>query len=238
MFLLIILFFTGMKLKDIEMFYKSVLHSQHFRFSKNDGNSCWWDTANQEKLEQIVEHLSNPNTLERKKIREILIDNKIDSVLDAGCGVGTELTGYKANNMNVRYVGMDASNSLLEIAKSRHPDNEFMYGDVNKMPFANNSFEAVILKHILEHLPDYRPAVSEAVRITSKIVIINFFHKLLPFDYRRKHKDGFWENWYNKRKFKRFITDLPISSYEMFSTIGTSKQTAEIYVLYKQPNDS
>ncbi len=221
-----------MKLKDIEMFWKSVLHSQYFPSKEN--NSCWWDVTEQEKLEKIVRHLSDPNTKERKKIREILVKNDIYSVLDAGCGVGTELESYKSHNMDIEYVGMEKSNRMLEIAKTRHPYNKFVYGDVNEMPFPDNSFEAVILKHVLEHLPDYRSAVNEAVRVASKIVIIDFFHKLWPFDFRKRHREGFWENWYSKRKFEKFITDLPVSNYEVFTTTGTSRQTAEIYVLHKE----
>ncbi len=220
-----------MKRKDIEMFWKSVLHSVS---SKNDKeNTCWWDITDQEKLEQIVEHLSDPNTPERREIRKILVNNNIHSILDAGCGPGTELEGYKATNMDMEYIGLDMSTRMIETAKKRYPGYHFVLGDINKMQFNDCSYDAVVLKHVLEHLSDYKNAVNEAVRVASKIVIIDFFHMLWFFDYRRKHKEGFWENWYGRKKFEKFIRGLPISHYDTFRTVGTSRQTAEICVLYK-----
>lgn len=220
-----------MKFKDIEIFWKSFLHSRNNGFSKD---SCWWDYSNQKDLEKIVDQLSNTNTSEREIIQKKLIENGICSVLDAGCGVGTEFERYKAGNMNLKYVGMEKSNRMLKIAKTKHPEAIFIYGDINQMQFKDNSFDAVVLKHVLEHLPYYDKAVSEAVRVSSKLVVIDFFHKLWFFDYLNQHKSGFYENWYSKRKFLKFINKLPISGYEVINTVGTSRQTAEIYLLHKK----
>lgn len=220
-----------MKIKDIETFWKSILHS---RKNSVPRRGCWWDDSNQEDLEKIVNHLSNTNTSERKIIQRILTGNGIRSVLDAGCGVGTEFERYKISNMDIKYVGIEKSARMLEIAKTKHPEAEFIYGDVNEMPFKDSSFEAVILKHVLEHLPYYDKAVSEAVRVSSKLVIVDFFHKLWFFDYLNQHKKGFCENWYSKKKFLKFIKGLPISGYEKINTVGTARQTAEIYLLHKK----
>lgn len=220
-----------MKFKDIEMFWKSFLHSEGNCIPNND---CWWDCSDQRDLEKVVENLSNPNTSERRIIQRKLIENGICSVLDAGCGVGTEFEGYEASGMKIRYVGIDKSRRMLEIARTRHPKGRFIYGDVNQMQFKDDLFDAVVLKHVLEHLPYYDKAVSEAVRVCSKLVVIDFFHKLWFFDYINQHKDGFYENWYGKKKFLKFIEQLPISGYEVIKTTGNSRQTAEIYLLHKK----
>lgn len=223
-----------MRLKDLEIFCKSISHSAG---GKAEYSPCWWDTTSSDRLQQIVDNLSNPDTPERKKIRQILTDNNIRSVLDSGCGPGTELRSYQNVGMDLKYVGIDISEKMLKIARERNPDYLFVEGDVNRMPFADYSFEAVVLKHILEHLPYYQQALKEATRISSRIVVVNFFHMLWFFDYLAKHKDGFWENWYSRRKFEKFINTLPISRYEKFRTVGNSRQTAEIYVLFKDKGD-
>ena len=85
-------------------------------------------------------------------------------------------------------------------------------------------------------MPFYRPVVEEALRVSKDFVMIDFFHRLLPFnfDFNIHDKGGYWNNWYSRSKFENFLDTLPIRSFERISTKGTSNQTAEIYIINKK----
>lgn len=216
-------------LKDLEIFFKSLTHSV-----PPENGDCWWDSSSESNRRKMAEHLSDYNTAEHRIIREILREQGVDSVLDAGCGVGSCLGGFLEEGIRTKYTGADLSRYMLETANSRYP-GRFIRADVRTLPFADSSHEAVVVKHVLEHLEDYKKAVEESVRVASKLVVIDLFHRLLPFnrDFHLYHRDGFWENWYSRPKFEKFLRTLPLKSFDKIQTAGTSRQTAEIYVLKK-----
>lgn len=111
-------------------------------------------------------------------------------------------------------MGIDGSQKMLDIAVKKAPNVEVARGDLEKLPLRDKSFDAVVLKHILEHQPDgYENVVSEALRIARKCVIIDFFHPPLTFGpktVRIFDKKGYANNWYRKRDFERFISNVGI----------------------------
>jgi SAM-dependent methyltransferase len=63
------------------------------------------------------------------------------SVLDAGCGSGAFLRAAADHGAAVS--GIDASEALLAIARERVPDAELALGDLQRLPYADDSFDAV-----------------------------------------------------------------------------------------------
>jgi ubiquinone/menaquinone biosynthesis C-methylase UbiE len=192
----------------------------------------YWNDAPQAELSALITHLSNTEDDERRVIRHLLGENRTTSLLDVGCGPATELSGYKKYNLSLHYTGIDRSATMLREARKRHPEATFYYGDAQQLPFKDGSFDTVLLKHLLEHLPTYEPAVVEAIRVSKRLVIIDFFHHLqLPFDVKLKQR-GYWNNWYSKGKFENFISKK-VHHSERITAKSTSKKRAEIYILFK-----
>jgi len=209
------------------------------RYSERKTNGCdVWQFMPQKRFEGIVKHLSDIGTPERKLIREILGKKyglERFSILEAGCGTATELTGYKKYGFSVDYTGLDISPRMLQTARERHKDIRFVQGDVRELEFKDKSFDVVLLRHVLEHLPDYNDAVGEAVRVAKKSVIVDFFiaPTQLPFDMTFWYKQGYYENWYSKRKFDNFVDVFPLSRIDREDVVGSVGQSAMIYVLDK-----
>ena len=95
-------------------------------------------------------------------------DNCVDSargldLLDVGCGTGQSRQIYRSHAST--YTAIDLSARSLRIARSRHPDSLWIEADACAMPFANDSFDVVAFSSVLHHIPDYRPALREAVRV-------------------------------------------------------------------------
>ena len=226
--------FTTRTLRDIRKFVSSLRHSGPKRLN----GFFYWSDASKQELSNLEVHLDNIDHPERREIREILRELGVKSLLDAGCGGAVELSGYRAYGVDVEYTGLDRPSFMFKRARDNYsadPKANFVEGDLNNLSFEDNSFDAVLLKHVLEHQDDYKPAVEEAVRVASSAVIINLFQRLLPivpFDVKLWHKCGYHENWYSKSGFQSFLNGLPVN-YDMVTVDGASRQTAEIYVLKK-----
>ena len=63
------------------------------------------------------------------------------SVLDAGCGSGAFLRAAADHGAIVS--GIDASEALLAIARERVPEAELSLGDLQRLPYADDAFDAV-----------------------------------------------------------------------------------------------
>src|SRR3974377_702935 len=85
------------------------------------------------------------------------------AVVDLGCGSGvfTHLlarAGYDC-------IGLDISGKLIEVGRRKHPDLRFLQGDIEHLPFANASFDGVLLSGVVHHLPDPSRCAAEVFRV-------------------------------------------------------------------------
>ena len=88
-------------------------------------------------------------------------------VLDAGCGGG--LVARELAVAGAEVVGVDRSLGSLEVAR-RAVDRSIgsfrpVRGRLERLPFADGSFDAVVAADVLEHLPDLPAAVAELARV-------------------------------------------------------------------------
>jgi len=74
-----------------------------------------------------------------------------DNVLDLGCGNGRYFEFFKSKK--TKYIGLDNSEKLIEIAKKKYGDNNFITADALNLPFTDNSFDKVYSLAILHHFP-------------------------------------------------------------------------------------
>jgi SAM-dependent methyltransferase len=80
-------------------------------------------------------------------------------VLDAGCGSGRIFRYELAEGC--RIVGVDIGRELRD-----NPNvDERVRGDVQRLPFADASFDAVLASHVMEHLPQPELAMAEVARV-------------------------------------------------------------------------
>lgn len=92
-------------------------------------------------------------------------------VLDLGCGRGRHAHAL-GQCENVTIVGLDMKLDDLKATRegfALFPASGSAHvtcGDAYRLPFADNSFDAVVCSEVLEHLHDYRAALDEIARIT------------------------------------------------------------------------
>jgi SAM-dependent methyltransferase len=100
-------------------------------------------------------------------IRRYLPDLSEPSILDLGCAEGRTIACLRAQLGTGRYVGVELSQTLLDIAASHSPEIELLAGDVSKLPrqLDEKSFDLVSALAILEHLRQPVLAMREAYRM-------------------------------------------------------------------------
>lgn len=105
----------------------------------------------------------------------------LSSVLEIGCATG-ELIAAVPVRAGARKVGMDISAANIAVARERHPDVEFRCGDFRTG--AAETFDAVILSDVLEHVPDDAAFLRDAAAL-GRVVLVN-----LPLE----------DNWLNRNR--------------------------------------
>jgi len=84
------------------------------------------------------------------------------NLLDVATGPGS--LAAEANSLGIQCTGVDLSPGMIELAKSSHPGVEFHVADVEHLPFAEGSFDAVVCNFGLGHFPYPEASVAECVR--------------------------------------------------------------------------
>jgi SAM-dependent methyltransferase len=84
-------------------------------------------------------------------------------LLDAGCGAGgaSVLAAQRGALVN----GLDAAEAMVAIARQRVPDGDFQVGDVELLPYAGHTFDAVIAADVLPYTAQPAVALRELVRV-------------------------------------------------------------------------
>ena len=76
-------------------------------------------------------------------------------VLDLGCGNGVLLTAFPTGSVPVSYTGIDISPALVEEAKRRHPEREFLVADLTADSTWRQlgQFDFIAALAVFHHLP-------------------------------------------------------------------------------------
>jgi ubiquinone/menaquinone biosynthesis C-methylase UbiE len=89
--------------------------------------------------------------------------------LDIACG-----TGFLTRHLPGNVVGLDASASMLEVARRQAPQARFEQGDALALPFADGSFQRVFTSYFYCHLEEDERAIflAEARRVAPELVVV------------------------------------------------------------------
>ncbi|MEM0948887.1 MAG: methyltransferase domain-containing protein [Pseudomonadota bacterium] len=85
------------------------------------------------------------------------------SVLDLCCGQGNVTKALYDAGFSV--AGADFSSQMLDHARARLPEVDFIEADAQSLPFPADSFDAVTCTFGIMHIPDQPKALSEVARI-------------------------------------------------------------------------
>ncbi|NHJ84541.1 MAG: class I SAM-dependent methyltransferase, partial [Asgard group archaeon] len=72
-------------------------------------------------------------------------------VLDAGCGGGLPFTKYLSDSFEV--IGVDISETQIELAKKNVPKGQFYLKDMTQLDFPNDYFDGILAYYSIIHIP-------------------------------------------------------------------------------------
>jgi len=140
-------------------------------------------------------------------------------LLDIGCGTGLFVDRYVRNGRTA--TGLDISRKMIERARHRCAGSGFTMGTADKLPFRDNSFDAVSSLLVFTYLKNPENMLAEAYRILrpgGKIAVCTLGKKLLtrgiPVLYhisekiRVKHvvMKNFGEHYYNEQEMQELFS--------------------------------
>lgn len=101
------------------------------------------------------------------------ISPRPESMLECGCGVGSYSAVLQNLMASVQYVGVDVAPNQIDKAREMFPSACFIEASAEELPFADGDFDLVDLAAVIQHLPDYRKAIQEAVRVSKRYVLLH-----------------------------------------------------------------
>lgn len=96
-------------------------------------------------------------------------------VLEVGCGAGGMIKAIKHYRPDLDVLGIDISKKAIAEAKRNSQGVEFFQGNAYGLPFKDNSFEAVVIFDLLEHLDDPLKSLGEVRRVLKPRGILSAF---------------------------------------------------------------
>jgi len=107
---------------------------------------------------------------ELRTLERVISELPPSRTLDVACG-----TGFLTRHVRGEVVGLDQSESMLNIARDRVPEGSFVQGDAFTLPFPASSFDRVLTGHFYGHLqaPKRQRFLAEAFRVAPELVIVD-----------------------------------------------------------------
>lgn len=160
-----------------------------------DNPKVYWDTFSGKYQHGEQKH--------RIYMLDLLKKKGVKSILDVGCGTGClwEIINDHREKYDFTYLGTDYSQGMIEACKVNFPDIAWVQEDARHLKEDNNSWDCVVLLHSLDHLDDYKSAISEAARVAQRYVCIVLWRPLMDSEtnnlndknmYGKKEGDNPW----------------------------------------------
>jgi SAM-dependent methyltransferase len=105
----------------------------------------------------------------RGELERWIADLQPARTLDIACG-----TGFMTRHLRGEVVGFDQSTSMIELARERVPDADFVQGDALDLPFDDEAFDRIFTSYFYCHLEeeDRRRFLDEARRVAGELVVV------------------------------------------------------------------
>ncbi|MGC9941884.1 MAG: class I SAM-dependent methyltransferase [Verrucomicrobiota bacterium] len=105
-------------------------------------------------------------TSEKRRFSSLFLDDLAPGrVLDVGCGDGQFL--YRMHQAGWSVAGLDFDSKAIDAAKMKYGQHgfELLHSDLADAHFPDNSFDAITMHHVIEHVPKPVAFLAEAKRI-------------------------------------------------------------------------
>jgi hypothetical protein len=168
--------------------------------------TSWWNNNAKNRMKDFIVWVGDSDQPSKIYCRGYIAGRQYKSIIDCGCGLASEYTGFKNDNYAIEYTGLDSCTYFVEENRKNHIS--MIEAELESdLPIKDNSYECVYCREVLEHLSYYEKPIHEMIRIASKEVIIIWF--ITPTNEQDKinywEKEDLYHNTYNRQKLEKFI---------------------------------
>ena len=181
-----------------------------------------------ESVETLEDVIALDEIVSKDKIGRIMndwalkaISNIVDpekekvSVLEIGCGTARMAIQGCQKLKNIKVVGVDLSDNMIEIGKTNIEEADLsdrislVKADAKKLPFEDNSFDLVVCANMLHHLEDPTEVINEIDRVVKENGRVFIKDILRPHSFLRvKILVAFFGIFYDKVMKKQYFDSL------------------------------
>jgi ubiquinone/menaquinone biosynthesis C-methylase UbiE len=106
---------------------------------------------------------------ERGRLEQAIAALPPVSTLDVACG-----TGFLTRHLRGDVVALDASERMLDVARTQAPNARFVQGDALDLPFDDDAFDRLFTSYFYCHLEkeERRRFLDEARRVAHELVVV------------------------------------------------------------------
>lgn len=164
----------------------------------------------------------NPTGL-KEFVNELKKHKKQAKILDIGCGEGW--IARKLAKEDFFVTGVDSSKTAIKKAKEKNKGEKnpkFIIGNALDFPFPDNSFDAVIDRGLLHHIPEknwhsYKKGIKRVLKNGGLYYLAVFSDDSIKKDFnpkkekkvwnKVKDKSGYWtyDHFFNKETIQKFV---------------------------------
>jgi SAM-dependent methyltransferase/uncharacterized protein YbaR (Trm112 family) len=148
-------------------------------------------------------------------------------IVEIGGGQGGTLSAFREHYRPGTALAVDLDPTWVELARLRDPDTEIVRGDATRLPLRDGCMDFLCSVAMLEHVPDWRSAVSEMLRVSGEGLLS--YNPNAGFPYDAGHLDAPLVTWLPKN----LAAEVAYASHRLRGT-GRSRESirAELAVTY------
>ena len=157
-----------------------------------------------------------------EKLHQFLEPASDGLFLDLGCGTGNYTIALA--NKGLDFYGVEPSEGMLEIARSRNNKIQWRNGTAELIPVDDDLFDGAIATLTIHHWTDLEKALKEIYRVLKKD------RKIVFFTATPEQMKGYWLNYYFPVMLERSILQMPsldiikyVAKAAGFKVAGTEK---------------
>ena len=132
--------------------------------------------------------------------------------LDIGCGTGNYTIALAERGLN--FCGVEPSEKMLEMARSRNNGIKWLKGTAENLPFEDANFDGGVATLTIHHWTDLHKAFTEIHRVLKPGA------RLVIFTATPQQMQGYWLNHYFPKMLADSILQMP--SFEMVKDAATA----------------
>lgn len=200
------------------------------------GDSGWSDdlanlVAKEVDDDRPIRKASRSRTLE--ELKRWLSTNIQPVILDVGCSTGSTINAIRSSIPTAFTIGAEYVVPPLAVLATNMPDIPLIQLDLVRSPLPDQSFDAIIILNVLEHIEDDGAALAQIYRMLRPggIAIIEVPAMPKLYDIYDKHVGHF-----RRYRMKDLLSDLRDTGFEVLSYNHLGIFIFPVFWLYKKRN--